>query len=297
MKTCTLIIGYIVFFSMFTFLAYTGVCNEAIPKPSFFYVGGTGLENYTSIQDAINYASAGSTIIVFNGTYYEHVVVNKTISLMGEKKNQIIIDGDNTGWVVRITADHVQISGFTIQHSGSVFPDAGIAVHSTYNTISDNILTDNYYGMVLLSPASHNLITQNTIAHNHRCGIYFSGASYNTLIGNHVDHQPFNGFGLYDFSNDNTIVGNTLSYNNYSGVNIRESYRNNVTQNTFIGNKRGLHVPPPEFNTRFCGNFFSGNCISLEEERDYFPVSQVSFGILLLIGFFVIKRWIAPKRR
>ena len=39
------------------------------------YVGGSGPGNYTSIQTAINDVSAGGTVYVYNGTYYEHHII------------------------------------------------------------------------------------------------------------------------------------------------------------------------------------------------------------------------------
>ncbi|MCJ7570581.1 MAG: hypothetical protein MUO82_01710, partial [Candidatus Thermoplasmatota archaeon] len=50
-----------------------------------------------TIQEGINNATAGDTVFVYNGTYYENVVVNKTISLVGEDKNGTIIDGSGGG--------------------------------------------------------------------------------------------------------------------------------------------------------------------------------------------------------
>ncbi len=35
------------------------------------YVGGSGPGNYTKIQDAIDNASDGDTVFVYNGTYHE----------------------------------------------------------------------------------------------------------------------------------------------------------------------------------------------------------------------------------
>ena len=47
------------------------------------YVGGTGLGNYSKIQDAINNATPGDMVRVFAGIYNENVVVNRTIQLIG----------------------------------------------------------------------------------------------------------------------------------------------------------------------------------------------------------------------
>ena len=49
---------------------------------NILYVGGNGPNNYTKIQDAIDDATNGDTIFVFNGTYYEHITINKTINLI-----------------------------------------------------------------------------------------------------------------------------------------------------------------------------------------------------------------------
>ena len=50
--------------------------------------------NYTTIQDAINAPETldGHTIFVEEGKYYEHVIVNKSLSLVGENIRTTIID-------------------------------------------------------------------------------------------------------------------------------------------------------------------------------------------------------------
>ena len=93
---------------------------------------------YSSIQEAINSADGGDTIYVSSGTYYENVVVNKSVSLIGEDKNTTIIDGDQTGTVVRVTEDNVTIKGFTIQ-SGEV----GLDLNSNNNTVASNKFRSN----------------------------------------------------------------------------------------------------------------------------------------------------------
>ena len=44
---------------------------------NILYVGGSGPGNYSTIQEAINDANNGDTVFVYNGTYYEHVTINK----------------------------------------------------------------------------------------------------------------------------------------------------------------------------------------------------------------------------
>jgi len=43
------------------------------------YVGGIGNGNYSKIQDAIDNASVGDTVFVFNGTYNESVFIHITL--------------------------------------------------------------------------------------------------------------------------------------------------------------------------------------------------------------------------
>jgi nitrous oxidase accessory protein len=254
------------------------------------YVGGTGPGNYSTIQAAINNATTGDTVLVYSGIYHESLVVDKALVVIGEDKNMTIIDGDENGYVVTLAAGHSTISGFTITHSKKKFPLAGIYVTSDYNTVSNCILTDNFYGMQLGYGTGYNLILNNTIFHNGRCGIYFNHSSNNRLIGNLVRDQPVNGFGLFEFSNNNSIINNTLVQNRYSGVNIRESYDNQVIGNTFIQDENGLHKPAPEYHTIARDNHFSDNVVSLEEERDASAFSVVIFDILLLVVFVVFRR-------
>jgi len=53
------------------------------------YVGGDGPGNYTRIQGAIDDASDGDTVFVFNESspYYEKIKVGKSISIVGEDRN------------------------------------------------------------------------------------------------------------------------------------------------------------------------------------------------------------------
>ena len=60
-------------------------------------VDDDGGADHTRIQDAIDNATGGDTIRVFNGTYYENVVVDKPVSLIGNDSVNTTIDGGGSG--------------------------------------------------------------------------------------------------------------------------------------------------------------------------------------------------------
>ena len=84
-----------------------GLKNRAPREHTFFHL----LVN----QYGIDAVDDGVTVNVYNGTYYENVVVDKTINLTGEDKIITIIDGGGVGDVDYISANWLNISGFTLQ--------------------------------------------------------------------------------------------------------------------------------------------------------------------------------------
>ena len=88
------------------FLVFPTGSNKVIlnNEGKTLYVGGTGPNNYTKIQDAINNASDGDTIIVYPGIYKESIIINKNLSLLGKIINdkRPIIDGGKNNFTVEI---------------------------------------------------------------------------------------------------------------------------------------------------------------------------------------------------
>ena len=76
-----------------------------ISNGNTLYVGGTGPNNYTSIQDAIDNANEGDTVYVYDESspYYENVVIEKTINLIGEDRDTTIIWYDNVEYTLKIS--------------------------------------------------------------------------------------------------------------------------------------------------------------------------------------------------
>jgi parallel beta-helix repeat protein len=200
------------------------------------YVGGNGPGNYSKIQDAIDNATNGDTVYVYNGTYAEGVIVDKTINLVGEDRNTTIIDSTNINdHTVHITlgADGVTLSGFTIKND-EIDPYA----------ISVYICSDN------------NIITHNII--NNREGIIMEEYSSRNIISNNIINAWIHGI-MLEYSNDNIISTNTITNTTDGAIDLLYSLNNSITENILVDNKFGIFLILFSHD-----NIISGNIISNE---------------------------------
>lgn len=168
--------------------------------------------DFSTIQEAINNANEGDTIFVYSGQYSENIVIDKSLSLIGENAESTIIEGNGTGNVIEITADNVLIKGFTIKKSGENY--FGICIiNSRYNVISHNIIVENSYGIGLYL-SSNNIIENNVVSNNTKNGVYVVLSSIN-----------------------NVITANTISLNGVGGMYFdSNSFSNLIFHNNFIDN-------------------------------------------------------------
>jgi parallel beta-helix repeat protein len=184
-------------------------------------------DNYTTIQEAINNANDNDTIFVRNGTYHEHVSVNKKILLIGENRDTTIIDGNGTGTVVYLETN-VTITNFTICNG-----EYGVQIRSysfmpVYrgNTVNNTKIMDNRYGAILIRGGANNTITNNFIENNTLFGIHLWHAGNNMIINNTVVNNG-HGIDFYGNSNYNILRNNNMTDNEYNfGLILREETRN-----------------------------------------------------------------------
>jgi len=107
-----------------------------------------------TIQEGVNNASEFDIVFVHNGIYYEYLIVNKTIDLIGEDKDAVIIDGGYSLDTVKISSPSVNISDFSILNGVN-----GIFISSNENIISGNIIKSN--NGIICSESHDNLIYNN----------------------------------------------------------------------------------------------------------------------------------------
>ncbi len=156
---------------------------------NWFIVDDDGGADYTSIQDAVYDSGNGDKIYVKNGTYIELITIFKSIDLMGEDKDNTVIDGGNNGSVIYIQADNVNISGFTIKNC-SVFC-SGIFLDNSQNCIiSCNNIERNFIG-IKLEYSEKNTIHKNNLREN-TVGIRVAKKSNKNVIScnNFINDHP-----------------------------------------------------------------------------------------------------------
>jgi parallel beta-helix repeat protein len=182
------------------------------------------------IQATINRASDGDRIIVKSGNYRENLNVSKRIALVGldTGPGKPVVDAGGIGSAVVISAEGVTFEGFEVTNSGKLWKDAGIKVISKDNTIRNNIVTKNEYGIVLDGSARNNVI-KNYVCQND-VGISLYSSERCTIAENEACNNTFGGI-LLSRSNNNTIRNNNASLNRWAGIILGESSDNTVANN------------------------------------------------------------------
>jgi parallel beta-helix repeat protein len=209
---------------------------ETIGSESPVHNLNTG-EDFATIQNAIDDLDTqdGNTITVDPGTYTEHLVIDKPLKLIGKDKSTTIINGDGrfSGKCVIVTADNVEISGFTIQNS-----TYGIWLESSDGcTINRNIIQDNSDG-IHLTDSNNNAITNNILFNNvfSISGIHLSSSHDNVIRDNDLVENG-RGVSLSDSNN------NRIYHNNFVDGIFRQAYDNTGTNSWDNGPTAGGNVP------------------------------------------------------
>jgi len=208
---------------------------------------GWWYDHFDIIQYGVDAVNEDGTVYVYNGTYNDYfsdnfacVNIDKRINLVGEDKyNTIIDDVVSKYYVVRVRADEVNISGFTIQHSDDTWYDGRAGVHIEHPTgldvlrnirIHDNIIIENDVGFEIMGTSDSKFY--NNIISNNEQGIWLNGNNcsvYENLISNNEV-----GIELYNGEEPNFIEYNQIS-NNEMGVRAYNT-RATIRFNNFINN-------------------------------------------------------------
>lgn len=293
-------VGVMVFMALISISVFVGSASA-----NTIYVP----DNYEKIQWAVDNATIGSTIIVRDGTYDENVNVNKRLMIQSENGSDstIVQAAKSNDHVFAVTADYVNISGFTVKgagFSGPYLPKyyAGIYLgNADFCNVSYNKASDNCYG-ICLDNSNDNILKNNDVNSNDYYGIKLSGSSNNDVTNNNVNSNEGDGICLYSSNNcklesniisnnyrgiilssssGNNIVKNTIKHNHYSGIRLSSSSNyNTLTSNTFI--RDGLFVSGAYHNTVENNTVNDKPLVYFEDESDYIIV-DINAGQIILV--------------
>ena len=224
-------------------------------------VDDSGGADFTRIQDAVDFAGDGYAILVYAGTYPEHVVVRKQVEILGESRDSVFLDAGGTGVALYIAADRVVVHGLTIRNS-----KVGVFQERTNNTrLYDNVISDYETGLfnehTLNAWVAYNLITRGHLG-------VVTNVSYDDAIRwNEISHNS-----VYGAKSFNTRLRNCFNWNNFHDNAI--AYFHDPTTD----------LPPMEFD----GNVLSNNTVGVKVENTSSlrvtnnTISRGSEGVLLL---------------
>ena len=217
-----LLILSVVFISIFLIFFSFSILKISDASSTTFYVDddfdattpGWQYDHFDKIQDAINAASNGDIIYIYNGIYREHISVVKNITIEGESKEKVILDCSGEGHGMTIESSGVSISQLTIKNTTQGYYGIKLDGISSCNIRNCN-LSGNYGGIYFYS-SSNVLLSRNTFSFDNY-GILFIGSSHNTIRENFFIN---NSHGVY--------LGSDTSYNIFS-------------YNSFINNSLGAY--------------------------------------------------------
>jgi len=221
-------------------------------------------DHYKTIQQAIDNAKPGYRILVKSGTYRasrsslsRSITIKKEgLTIHGENKETTIINGGSAKEPVKIRADNVNFSGFTVKNYG--VNGSAIILEADNCIINNNIIigSDHYDGIeyIIRVDGDTNTISNNTV-YGSDYGIEFQGCKNNIVENNTIRNTDYamkleskilffsdrelqwsytgcNGFII----KDNNITSNLL------GIYCLSSYDNVYYNNTFDSNVQGFFL-------------------------------------------------------
>ena len=230
------------------------------------------------IQAAINAAAAGDIIMVGAGTYKEYVVIDKSLTLIGDIGDadvagagpSVILDGtglgagpeNSSGIRIDTAVSDVTIEGFVIQNY-TAGPDGRSSGIDAWNeiagnsnvTIDNNTISDNTWNGVFVGSnysgagPDNWTVSNNLVQDNGVYGIELTNATNSTISGNEVS-GGWQGIymtsqardGSVAIASNNEILDNTVSGAERGGISIYSFRWNDLGDPPSVSRIEGLTI-------------------------------------------------------
>ena len=235
-------------------------------EPRIWIVDTDGsASDFQTIQEAVNQATPGDTVYVKGGVYYEHVMVNKSVLLVGENKSTVVVDGSGTGTVFNVTAAHVCLEGFTVRNG-----ESGVVVFASQNcTVVGNFVEGNKGRNILITMSQSCAVIRNhAVGADPGYGINVNASRNVVVEENAASGNRYDGIGLLR-SNNSIVRGNTVNDNLLYGLWVQDSHANLFYRNNVFGNGKQAvsNVPSNGWDDGAEGNYWS-DCVGVDLDDD-----------------------------
>lgn len=204
--------------------------------------------DFPTIQQAVNAAAAGDTVVVSEGTYPEAVTLRGGIRLHAAENSDVVIDARSVtrpgafdyvvGWTA--TSNRIEIVGFTLVENNAS-TGTGILARGSNHLITNNIVKGVFREGIRLGAASNTTVVGNEIWGNRDTdegGQTLSGIVLNSSSGNRIlNNFAFSGrHGIAILGGGSNLVAGNVGFAgslfNMIGVLVRNSPTNILANNT-----------------------------------------------------------------
>jgi len=157
-----------------------------------------------TINEGMEVAEDGDTIYVFNGTYYENLIIDKSIDLIGENRKGTIIAASGIRPIIDIDSSFITIKGFTIENASQDSITRGI-----------KIIGENYHLM--------NIHISECIVRHHFRAILIYNVSNISITNCHIYNNTCESINIYSsdkniYNSDNIMINKCTIHDN--GIDI-----------------------------------------------------------------------------
>lgn len=258
--------------------------------------------DFANIQDAINYASSGDSILIDDGIYYEGLEIDKDITLMSHYINDndeshidsTIISGASVYNTIMITADGVSLNIIGL----SVMESSDHGIHANSGTSDINLFTSHSeiynnlgYGINFYSCYNISLEIKNSSIHsNSELGVHLSYS--NGYIEAEFDsvkiyNNQEGGIFCDECENSSILVSNSEFFNQTHSAISMSKYGDDIPTQLEVNNSK-FYENNKYINGQY-GSSSQSTLISADYlvmrgvefyDNDYFGVSCANTGII-----------------
>jgi len=206
----------------------------------------------SSIQNAVNKANSGDTIIVNDNnknayTYQESITVNKKLNIVANGSVTIKAKNSNSAvFNIDPSAAGSSIKNFKLTDSNyCIMVNRANSCTISGNTISSTSLVGiQFYGDIQKSYILYNKISGVSPQYGNGISFEYGKSTYNAITGNTITNF-LNGILFNDYSAYNTVKGNNVQCQGLHGAGIYftdKSKHNNIFYNKVSGAEDGIAI-------------------------------------------------------